>query len=76
VSFVTKLVIASPQLLTVAVVVLAGTIALSPTSSYPTQTIRECVWNGHVVLCRFREGDPPELAKQHRSQPTPLPPAG
>lgn len=74
-SFVTKPVNARSQMVSAAVFVLAGAIALSPTD-YPTQTSRDCVWNGHVVLCRYRDADPPELAKEHRPPPTPLPPAG
>jgi hypothetical protein len=40
--------------------VLAATIALSPSPSpQPTEVVRECVWNFHVVLCRWRTVDPP-----------------
>ncbi|HET7075080.1 MAG TPA: hypothetical protein VFI55_13490 [Mycobacterium sp.] len=40
--------------------VLAAAIALSPSpSTQPTQVVRECVWNFHVVLCRWRTVDPP-----------------
>jgi hypothetical protein len=75
-SFVTKLVNAPAQLASAAIFVLAGAMALSPATDSPTQITRDCVWNGHVVLCRYRDADPPQLAKEHRPQPTPLPPAG
>jgi hypothetical protein len=57
----------------------AGAIGLSPPAThqppvnYQAQPIRECIWHLHVVLCRVRDGDPPELAKQHHPRPAPLP---
>jgi hypothetical protein len=66
-------------ILPMAALMVAGAIGLSPPAThqrpvnYQAQPIRECIWHLHVVLCRFRDGDPPELAKQHHSRPAPLP---
>jgi hypothetical protein len=38
--------------------VLVDAIALSPSANDQRQ-VRQCVWNGHVVLCRWRTVDPP-----------------
>jgi len=65
-----------------AVLMSAAAIALLPPAThqppvnYQAQVIRECAWNFHVILCRFRDVDPPQLAKQHHPQPTPLPSTG
>jgi hypothetical protein len=38
--------------------VLADAIALSPSANDQRQ-VRQCVWNGHVVLCRWRTVNAP-----------------
>jgi len=43
--------------------VLAAAIALSPLANDPTQVIRQCIWHIHVVLCRWRDVDPPPVRK-------------
>ena len=66
-------------ILPMAALMVAGAIGLSPPAThqppanYQAQPIRECIWHLHVVLCRVRDGDPPELAKQHHAQPAPPP---
>jgi hypothetical protein len=57
--------------------ILAAAIALSPLADDETQ-VRQCALFGNGksahVVCRFV--DPPQLANEHRPQPTPLPPTG
>jgi hypothetical protein len=42
---------------------LAAAIALSPPAIHQTQG-RECVWNGHVFLCRWSTVDPPPTRRR------------
>jgi hypothetical protein len=43
--------------------VLAAAIALSPVAINQTKVVRECVWNFHVFLCRWRTVDTPPARK-------------
>jgi hypothetical protein len=43
----------------VTALVLAAAIAVSPLADHEARVVRQCIWNFHVFLCRWRTVDTP-----------------